>query len=167
MTIKNTVISNLITLIALILLLLWIFKKDNQVFEVPKVAEVEANIETKETTIKNNHKELSKDKKVIKRLSTQIKQLRSDLEYLKQTKDTVRIIEVQDTIIEKLVMKVKRLDTTAMIRDSIIVDQRIIIDSKDTIIDIESHNNKRLKRQRNISILAVAIVTALTFLKGI
>jgi len=148
-----------------VIILMLVFKQDKQVFEVPKIVEVEKIIEGKETVIERVQVEIVKESKLIKRLSTQIEQLRIELMEVKQAKDTVRIIEVQDTIIDKLTITNKRLDTTIILRDSVIVDQRYIIESNDTINKVQEHNIKRLKRQRNIGILITGVVTLITLLR--
>ena len=149
----------------IVIILMLVFKKDRQVFEVPKIVEVEKIIEGKETVIERVQVEIVKESKLIKRLSTQIEQLRIELMEVKQAKDTVRIIEVQDTIIDKLTITNKRLDTTIILRDSVIVDQRYIIESHDTIKQVQEHDIKRLKRQRNVGILITGVVTLITLLK--
>jgi len=148
-----------------VIILMLVFKQDKQVFEVPKIVEVEKIIEGKETVIERVQVEIVKESKLIKRLSTQIEQLRIELMEVKQAKDTVKIIEVQDTIIDKLTITNKRLDTTIILRDSVIVDQRYIIESHDTINKVQEHNIKRLKRQRNIGILITGVVTLITLLR--
>jgi len=148
-----------------VIILMLVFKQDKQVFEVPKIVEVEKIIEGKETVIERVQVEIVRESKLIKRLSTQIEQLRIELMEVKQAKDTVRIIEVQDTIIDKLTITNKRLDTTIILRDSVIVDQRYIIESHDTIKQVQEHDIKRLKRQRNIGILITGVVTLITLLK--
>jgi len=148
-----------------VIILMLVFKQDRQVFEVPKIVEVEKIIEGKETVIERVQVEIVKESKLIKRLSTQIEQLRIELMEVKQAKDTVKIIEVQDTIIDKLTITNKRLDTTIILRDSVIVDQRYIIESHDTINKVQEHNIKRLKRQRNIGILITGVVTLITLLR--
>jgi len=148
-----------------VIILMLVFKQDRQVFEVPKIVEVEKIIEGKETVIERVQVEIVKESKLIKRLSTQIEQLRIELMEVKQAKDTVKIIEVQDTIIDKLTITNKRLDTTIILRDSVIVDQRYIIESHDTIKQVQEHDIKRLKRQRNIGILITGVVTLITLLR--
>jgi len=148
-----------------VIILMLVFKQDKQVFEVPKIVEVEKIIEGKETVIERVQVEIVKESKLIKRLSTQIEQLRIELMEVKQAKDTVKIIEVQDTIIDKLTITNKRLDTTIILRDSVIVDQRYIIESHDTIKQVQEHDIKRLKRQRNVGILITGVVTLITLLR--
>ena len=148
-----------------VIILMLVFKQDKQVFEVPKIVEVEKIIEGKETVIERVQVEIVKESKLIKRLSTQIEQLRIELMEVKQAKDTVKIIEVQDTIIDKLTITNKRLDTTIILRDSVIVDQRYIIESNDTIKQVQEHDIKRLKRQRNVGILITGVVTLITLLR--
>ena len=50
-------------------------------------------------------------------------------------------------------------------QDSIIVAQRYIIDSKDTIISIGNNNLKQIKRQRNISMLVNTALTGIILFK--
>ena len=149
----------------IVIIIMLVFKQDKQVFEVPKIVEVEKIIEGKETVIERVQIEIVKESKLIKKLSTKIEQLRIELMKVKQVKDTIRIIEVQDTIIDKLTITNKRLDTVIVLRDSVIIDQRYIIESHDTINKVQEHNIKRLKRQRNIGILITGVVTLITLLK--
>ncbi len=71
----------------------------------------------------------------------------------------------QDTIINTLNVENSHLKNVIVGQDSIIIAQRYIINSKDTIIQIQNHESKKLKRQRNISFLVASALGGILILK--
>lgn len=150
--------------IAIILLL--IFRgNEKPVFEVAPIKEIETRIEGKETRINTIEKRIGNEKEIISRISNEIGLLRSDLESFKAERDTLRIVQIQDTIINVLTSENTHLKSVVNDQDSIIVHQRYIINSNDTIVAVLKNDTKKFKKQRNISILINALLTGAVILK--
>ena len=150
--------------IAIILLL--IFRpQPKQLYKVAPIKEIETRIEGKETRINTIEKRIGNEKNIIKQISNEIGLLRSDLETFKAERDTIRIIQIQDTIINVLTSENTHLKSVVNDQDSIIVHQRYIINSNDTIVTVLKADTKRFKKQRNISILINALLTGAVILK--
>tara|TARA_R110000787_G_scaffold4247_7_gene16494 strand:+ start:1587 stop:2084 length:498 start_codon:yes stop_codon:yes gene_type:complete len=150
--------------IAIILLL--VFRgNESPVFKVSPIKKIETRIEGKETRINTIETRIGNEKEIISKISNQIGMLRADLETFKAERDTVRIIQIQDTIINVLTSENTFLKSVVTGQDSIIVHQRYIINSKDTIIAVLKSDTKRFKKQRNISVLINALLTGAVILK--
>ena len=151
-------------IIAIILLL--VFRgKGKQIFKVAPIKEIETRIEGKETTINTIEKRIGNEKEIISKISKEINLLRIDLDAFKSRRDTVRIIQIQDTIINVLTLENVHLRSVVNDQDSVINYQRYIIDSKDTIIAILGDDKKRFKKQRNSSLLFNVLLTGAVILK--
>tara|TARA_R110000803_G_scaffold54464_1_gene111163 strand:+ start:264 stop:755 length:492 start_codon:yes stop_codon:yes gene_type:complete len=151
-------------IIAIILLL--VFRgKGKQIFKVAPIKEIETRIEGKETTINTIEKRIGNEKEIISKISKEINLLRIDLDAFKSRRDTVRIIQIQDTIINVLTLENVHLKSVVNDQDSVINYQRYIIDSKDTIIAILGDDKKRFKKQRNSSLLFNVLLTGAVILK--
>jgi len=150
--------------IAIILML--IFRgSEKPVYKVAPIKKIETRIEGKETRINTIEKRIGNEKNIIRQISNEIGLLRADLETFKAERDTVRIIQIQDTIINVLTSENTHLKSVVNDQDSIIVHQRYIINSNDTIIAVLKNDTKRFKKQRNISILINALLTGAFILK--
>ena len=151
-------------IIAIILLL--VFRgTEKPVYKIAPIKKIETRIEGKETRINTIEKRIGNEKNIISKISNEIGLLRQDLERFKSERDTVRIIQIQDTIINVLTSENTHLKSVVNNQDSIIVHQRFIIDSKDTIIAVLKSDTKRFKKQRNISILINGLLTTAVILK--
>ena len=99
MKIKDALIF--VGVIAIILLL--VFRgNESPVFKVSPIKKIETRIEGKETRINTIEKRIGNEKNIIRQISNEIGLLRADLETFKAERDTVRIIQIQDTIINVL-----------------------------------------------------------------
>ena len=151
-------------IIAIILLL--VFRgTEKPVYKIAPIKKIETRIEGKETRINTIEKRIGNEKNIISKISNEITLLRQDLERFKSERDTVRIVQIQDTIINVLTSENTHLKSVVNDQDSIIVHQRYIIDSKDTIVTVLKADTKRFKKQRNISILINALLTGAVILK--
>ena len=157
-------IASFIGVIAVLLLV--IFRKDpTPVYSVSPVKTIENRIEGAEKEIYHYETKVGDEKKIIAAISGQINELRAELEAVKLKRDTFQIIQIQDTLIRSLTVENNHLRTVIDTQDSIIVAQRYIINSKDTLIAIGKHDIKRIKRQRNISLAANGILTGIVIFK--
>ena len=162
MKVKDFVI--ILGVIAIILLL--VFRgTEKPIYKVAPIKQIETRIEGKETQINTIETRIGNEKEIIRKISNEINLLRADLDTFKSLRDTVRIIQIQDTIIEVLTSENVKLKSVINDQDSVINFQRYIINSKDTIIAVLSADKKRFKRQRNISLIINGLLTGAVILK--
>lgn len=134
-------------------------RKPTQVYPVSKQKVIERRIEGKETLIKEQGKVIDNSKSIIVELNNGLFDLQAQLDGVKNARDTFNIVQIQDTMIHVLYKRDKEKDAIIAAQDTIIQAQRYIINSKDTIIATKDFDLKRIKRQRNISILLNGLLT--------
>lgn len=160
-------IPNLITFaLILICIAVLIFKPDPQpVYSVTPEKIIETRIQNKEEDILGLMNQIVVDRKIISNINSQLKNFKLYLAGAKVQHDTLKILRLQDIIINKQDTTIVQYERMDQKKDSVIIGQRYIINSKDTIIAIKDHEIKRFKRQRNISLLLNAIQTAIIVFK--
>jgi len=134
-------------------------RKPTQVYPVSKQKTIERRIEGKETVIKEQGKVIDNSKSIIAELNHGLFDLQAQLDDVKNSRDTFNIVQIQDTMIHVLYKRDKEKDAIISAQDTIIVAQRYIINSQDTIITSQAFDIKKLKRQRNISLLLNGLLT--------
>jgi len=142
-----------------------LLKPEKQYFPVSKQKTIERRIEGKETQIKTWTNTIGNEKNIINRITLLQKDFEAKLLEVKNARDTFKIIQYQDTLIHVLYKKVDHLTNTVTLQDSVIIAQRYIINSKDTIITVQGIDLKKIKRQRNWSLLANGVLTGLLIIK--
>lgn len=135
-----------------------LMRSPKQVYPISKQKTIERRIEGKETLIKEKGQVIDNSKLIIEELNHGLFDLQSQLDLVKNAKDTFNIVQIQDTMIHVLYKKDKEKDLIIKNQDTIIQAQRYIINSKDTIITAQAFDIKKLKRQRNISVLLNALL---------
>jgi hypothetical protein len=136
-----------------------IMREPKQVYPVSTQKTIETRIQGKETVIKQQGKAIDNSKVIIDELNHGLFDLQSELEKVKNSRDTFKITQIQDTMIHVLYRRDKEKDVIIAAQDTIIVAQRYIINSQDTIITSQAFDIKKLKRQRNISFILNGILT--------
>jgi hypothetical protein len=136
-----------------------LLRKPTQVYPVSKQKVIEKRIEGKETLIKEQGQVIDNSKEFIAELNAGLLDLHSQLDNVRNSKDTFNIVQIQDTMIHVLYRRDKEKDVIIAAQDTIIQAQRYIINAKDTIIATKDFDLKRIKRQRNISILLNGLLT--------
>jgi len=143
----------------IVMCLFLLLRKPKQVYPVSKQKTIERRIEGRETIIREQGKVIDNSKSIIAQLNNGLSDLQAQLEEVKNARDTFRIIQIQDTMIHVLYRRDKEKDAIIAAQDTVIQAQRYIINSKDTIITAQAFDLKRIKRQRNISILINGLLT--------
>jgi hypothetical protein len=133
-------------------------RNPKQVYPVSKQKTIERRIEGKETLIREKGQVIDNSNKFIAELNAGLLDLHSQLDAVRDSKDTFNIVQIQDTMIHVLYRRDKEKDLIIKNQDTIIQAQRYIINSKDTIITAQAFDIKKLKRQRNISVLLSALL---------
>ena len=136
-----------------------IMREPKQVYPVSTQKTIETRIQGKETVIKQQGKAIDNSKVIIDELNHGLFDLQAELENVKNSRDTFRITQIQDTMIHVLYRRDKEKDAIISAQDTIIVAQRYIINSQDTIITSQAFDIKKLKRQSNISFILNGILT--------
>ena len=149
----------LILQVALVAICLYlVFKPSKQVFPTSSKTIIEQRIAGKETVIREKGKLIDNSNKIISELNAGLFDLHSQLDSVKNARDTFNIIQIQDTMIHVLYRKDREKDLVIKNQDTIIQAQRYIINSQDTIITSQGIDIQKLKRQRNISMILNALL---------
>jgi hypothetical protein len=133
-------------------------RNPKQVYPVSKQKTIERRIEGKETLIREKGQVIDNSNRFIAELNAGLLDLHSQLDAVRDSKDTFNIVQIQDTMIHVLYRRDKEKDLIIKNQDTIIQAQRYIINSKDTIITAQTFDIKKFKRQRNISVLLSALL---------
>jgi hypothetical protein len=152
---------NLSTVLQVCLIVMCAFllmRNPKQVYPVSKQKTIERRIEGKETLIREKGQVIDNSNRFIAELNAGLIDLHSQLDAVRDSKDTFNIVQIQDTMIHVLYRRDKEKDLIIKNQDTIIQAQRYIINSKDTIITAQAFDIKKLKRQRNISVLLNALL---------
>jgi len=152
-------LSTMLQVCLIVMCLFLLLRKPKQVYPVSKQKTIERRIEGRETIIREQGKVIDNSKSIIAQLNNGLSDLQAQLEEVKNARDTFRIIQIQDTMIHVLYRRDKEKDAIIAAQDTVIQAQRYIINSKDTIITAQAFDLKRIKRQRNISILINGLLT--------
>lgn len=148
------------------IILLMIFRgNEKPIYPEPTIQEIETRIIEKDTIIYHNEKIVIREKNNAAETRVLFDSLFSELEKVKTARDTFMIIQIQDTLINTLNVENSHLKNVIVGQDSIIVAQRYIINSKDTIISIGDRDLKKAKRQRNISMLIGGVLGGVLIIK--
>jgi len=145
-----------IILILLAGLCFWLFIKPIKI--TTDISERKAEKFIKEKVIKIKEVETQIEYKWINnsKLETKINNLTLELETAKQARDTIEIIQIQDTTIYVLIQSNDTLKSIISLKDSINSDQSDIIELKDVIITEKDYKLKKARR-RNIALSLVSV----------
>ena len=163
-TVRNN-IRDIVILVLLVFVVFNYFKPSKQVYPVSKQKTIERRIEGKETVINTHTVASDNGKKIIRVLDGRVDELMAELDLIKKRRDTFNIVPIQDTLIHVLYTQGQVKDGVIKNQDTIIQAQRYIINSKDTIITTKDFELKKVKRQRNISLLVNGVLTTLLIIK--
>lgn len=141
-----------------VMCLILIMRKPKQVYPVSKQKTIERRIEGKETLIREKGKVIDNSKLIISELNHGLFDLQQQLDAVKNSRDTFNIVQIQDTMIHTLYRRDKEKDLIIANQDTVIIAQRYIINSKDTIITTLEFDLKKVKRQRNLSYILNALL---------
>ena len=142
-----------------------IMREPKQVYPVSNQKTIEKRIEGKETIIKEKGKVIDNSKLIINELNHGLHDLQSQLDAVKNARDTFNIVQIQDTMIHTLYKRDREKDLIIASQDTIINAQRYIINSKDTIITSLTLDIKKIKKQRRWSYILNGILTGALILK--
>lgn len=162
---NNKTISFILQVTLVVICIFVLFKKETNIYPVSNQKTIEHRIEGKETIIKEKGKVIDNSKLIINELNHGLHDLQSQLDAVKNARDTFNIVQIQDTMIHTLYKRDREKDLIIASQDTIINAQRYIINSKDTIITSLTLDIKKIKRQRNWSYILNGILTGALILK--
>ena len=162
---KKDNISIVLTLCLGIMCFILLMRDPKQVYPVSTQKTIERRIEGKETIIKEKGKVIDNSKFIISELNNGLSDLKTQLDSVKNARDTFNIVQIQDTMIYTLYRRDKEKDLIINSQDTIINAQRYIINSKDTIISVLELDVKKIKRQRNWSFILNGVLAGTLILK--
>ena len=162
---KKDNISIVLTLCLGIMCFILLMRDPKQVYPVSTQKTIERRIEGKETIIKEKGKVIDSSKFIISELNNGLSDLKTQLDSVKNARDTFNIVQIQDTMIHTLYRRDKEKDLIINSQDTIINAQRYIINSKDTIISVLELDVKKIKRQRNWSFILNGVLAGTLILK--
>jgi hypothetical protein len=162
---NNKTISFILQVALVVICIFVLFKKETNIYPVSNQKTIEHRIEGKETIIKEKGKVIDNSKLIINELNHGLHDLQSQLDVVKNARDTFNIVQIQDTMIHTLYKRDREKDIIIASQDTIINAQRYIINSKDTIITSLTLDIKKIKRQRNWSYILNGILTGALILK--
>lgn len=153
-----------LTTLCLILLLFVVFRAPKQVFPVKKTT-ILKNIRGQEKIIERKSVEIVFNQSKIEQMNRIIRGFEGNINALKQQRDTFLLVQNQDELIQVLVARDSNRVNIIQSQDTIIQSYRSIILKKDSLLTIQNSDNKRLKRQRNLLIVAGSVLGGLLLIK--
>jgi hypothetical protein len=156
--------KNLKDVILLLLsgLVIWLLIKPKEVVQLPPINEIETRIEYHDTIINQIETRVIEKNVNNAILEHKIDLLSVSLDSAKQRRDTVLIIQIQDTTISSLKQSNDTLKSIINLQVDIIEHKDSIINGKDQIIEVISADLKKKKRQRNVlGLVSVGLITLL------
>jgi uncharacterized coiled-coil protein SlyX len=131
-----------------------------------RVQTIEHVIEGKETVIEKWNTKIVEDKSKIKGLTSQVDRLKDSLSVSKELKDTILIIDTQDTIIKQQDTTIRFYEELVEACDSVMTNQNHLIELKDSVIMIQRNElndfkNKKKRRKLGEIIAGIGMLTLL------
>ena len=154
MKVNNIIIALLIGVIVYLL-----FQK-RPMYSAGRLQTIEHIIEGKDSIVTIWKTKIVQDKGRIKGLTSQVDRLKDSLSVSKELKDTVLIIDTQDTIIKQLELNIRYYDELVEACDSVMTNQNHLIELKDSVIMIqrnELNNFKKKKKRRKLGEIIAGI----------
>ena len=162
MKVNNIIIALLIGVIVYLL-----FQK-RPMYSAGRLQTIEHVIEGKDSIVTIWKTKIVQDKGRIKGLTNQVERLKDSLSVSKELKDTILIIDTQDTIIKQQDTTIRFYEELVEACDSVMTNQNHLIELKDSVIMIqrnELNDFKKKKKRRKLGeiIAGIGMLTLLIF----
>ena len=154
MKVNNIIIALLIGVIVYLL-----FQK-RPMYVANRLQTIEHVIEGKDSIVTIWKTKIVQDKGRIKGLTNQVERLKDSLSVSKELKDTILIIDTQDTIIKQQDTTIRFYEELVEACDSVMTNQNHLIELKDSVIMIqknELNNFKKKKKRRKLGEIIAGI----------
>lgn len=137
----------------------------NTIIKAPSEKTINRNIYNEKQVIRTYEKEVLNKKE----LSTLFESMRNDLmdslHKTRERQDWNSVIRIQDSVIHIQGREIANLHGIIDLKDSIILAERYISNSKDTLLAIRDVDVKKFKRQRNWLALACVVEAGIIIIK--
>ena len=154
MKVNNIIIALLISVIVYLL-----FQK-RPMYSAGRLQTIEHIIEGKDSIVTIWKTKIVQDKGRIKGLTNQVERLKDSLSVSKELKDTILIIDTQDTIIKQQDTTIRFYEELVEACDSVMTNQNHLIELKDSVIMIqrnELNDFKKKKKRRKLGEIIAGI----------
>jgi hypothetical protein len=154
MKVNNIIIALLIGVIVYLL-----FQK-RPMYSAGRLQTIEHVIEGKDSIVTIWKTKIVQDKGRIKGLTSQLDRYKDSLDLARELKDTILIIDTQDTIIKQLELNIRYYDELVEACDSVMTNQNHLIELKDSVIMIqrnELNDFKKKKKRRKLGEIIAGI----------
>lgn len=154
MKVNNIIIALLIGVIVYLL-----FQK-RPMYSAGRLQTIEHVIEGKDSIVTIWKTKIVQDKGRIKGLTNQVERLKDSLSVSKELKDTILIIDTQDTIIKQQDTTIRFYEELVEACDSVMTNQNHLIELKDSVIMIqrnELNDFKKKKKRRKLGEIIAGI----------
>jgi hypothetical protein len=154
MKVNNIIIALLIGVIVYLL-----FQK-RPMYVANRLQTIEHIIEGKDSIVTIWKTKIVQDKSKIKGLTSQVDRLKDSLSVSKELKDTILIIDTQDTIIKQQDTTIRFYEELVEACDSVMTNQNHLIELKDSVIMIqrnELNDFKKKKKRRKLGEIIAGI----------
>ena len=154
MKVNNIIIALLIGVIVYLL-----FQK-RPMYSAGRLQTIEHVIQGKDSIVTIWKTKIVQDKSKIKGLTSQVDRLKDSLNVSKELKDTILIIDTQDTIIKQQDTTIRFYEELVEACDSVMTNQNHLIELKDSVIMIqrnELNNFKKKKKRRKLGEIIAGI----------
>ena len=145
MKVNNIIIALLIGVIVYLL-----FQK-RPMYSAGRLQTIEHVIEGKDSIVTIWKTKIVQDKGRIKGLTSQLDRYKDSLDLARELKDTVLIIDTQDTIIKQLELNIRYYNELVEACDSVMSNQNHLIELKDSVIMIQRNELNDLSKKRKKS----------------
>ena len=156
----------IVLLIGVIVFLL--FQK-RPMYVANRLQTIEHVIEGKDSIVTIWKTKIVQDKGRIEGLTNQVNRYKDSLSLAKELKDTILIIDTQDTIIKQLELNIRYYNELVEACDSVMSNQNHLIELKDSVIMIQRNElndlHKKKKRKKLATILASIGIATLFIVK--
>ena len=163
MKVNNIIIALLIGVIVYLL-----FQK-RPMYVANRLQTIEHIIEGKDSIVTIWKTKIVQDKSKIKGLTSQVDRLKDSLSVSKELKDTILIIDTQDTIIKQQDGTIRFYEELVEACDSVMTNQNHLIELKDSVIMIQRNElndlHKKKKRKKLATVLASIGIATLFIVK--
>lgn len=155
-----------ILIVLLVGVIVFLLFQKRPMYVANRLQTIEHVIEGKDSIITIWKTKIVQDKGRIKGLTSQVERYKDSLSLAKELKDTVLIIDTQDTIIKQQVVTIRFYEELVEACDSVMSNQNHLIELKDSVIMIQRNelndlSKKRKKRKIGSIFAGIGILTLL------
>ena len=152
--------ENNIIIALLIGVIVYLLFQKRPMYSAGRLQTIEHVIQGKDSIVTIWKTKIVQDKSKIKGLTSQVDRLKDSLSVSKELKDTILIIDTQDTIIKQLELNIRYYDELVEACDSVMTNQNHLIELKDSVIMIqrnELNDFKKKKKRRKLGEIIAGI----------